>query len=296
MFSRSAHPSSSSHARAEDAFVDDVADLHAENLLSAQRASKLLKKALKAGINVPKQPTRGSGKNHARAFRRMGMCRSKWPSEYWFDCRVQDRKSKKELTVNVCMLLPQEVLHCIWTLGKPEVLLERANLDSDSLSHLKDMLGQLGADDGQGFGIHGDGIPCNYDRTESVIMVNINLPGLSGKNGRLRIPLIALPDWCFSSNTYDDILEVIAWQMRLMLAGCSPTCRHDGTEWNASDAKRKGANVHMPVPCIMVQCRGDWDWMGKCFHLPFHNVKEGCCWLCGVKRREVIMGRMRTQG
>ena len=189
MFQRSAQPSSSSHARADDTFVDDVADLHAENLLSAQRASKLLKKACNAGINVPRQPLRGSGKNHARAFRRMRMHRSKWPSEYWFDCRVQDRKSKKEHVVKVCILLPQEVLHCLWALGNPEVLLERTNLDSDSLSHLEDMLGRLGADDGQGFGMNGDGIPCNYDRTESVIMININLPGSSGKNGRLRIPL-----------------------------------------------------------------------------------------------------------
>ena len=296
MFSRNAQPSSSSHARDDDVFVDDVNDLHAENLLSAQRALKLLRKACKAGVGVPKRLRQNKHDNNmARSQRTHALRRTKWPSYYWFPCRVLDRKTRKEHVVDLCMLLPQEIIHCLFRLGNSEVLLERDNLDSDSQAHLKAMCEKLGVDDALGFGIHGDGIPCNYDRTESVIMVSLNLPGLGGKNGRLRIPLIALPDWACSSNTYDDIFGVVAWQMRLMLARESPTCRHDRTEWNHTDKKRNGAKVHIPVPCVCVQIRGDWDWMGKCFHLPFHSVKGGCCWLCGVRRNEVSMGRMRTQ-
>ena len=136
MFSRNSQPSSSSHARTEDAFLDDVQDLHAENLLSAQRASKLLRKACNAGINVPKQAVGGTAKNMARAHRNMALRRTKWPQYYWFNCRVMDRKTKEERTVELCMLLPQEVIHTIWTLGTPAALLDTDNLDTDSLAHL----------------------------------------------------------------------------------------------------------------------------------------------------------------
>jgi len=292
MFQRNSQPSSSSHARENDEFIEDVQDLQAENLLSAQRASKLLKKAARAGVGVPSRATRGKGKNMARAQRRMQLKRTKWPDYYWFDCRVADKKTREEHVVRLCMLLPQEVLSIMWKLGNPEVLLDTENLDSDSLVHLNWMKEQLGLgpdDDILGFGFHGDGIPCNYDRTESVVMISINIPGMSGKNGRLRIPLIAIPDWCVSDNTFDDIMSVFAWSMRHMQAKAKPTARHDGTAWNETDASRKKASYDpvMPCPASMVQSRADWDWMGKCFHLPFHNVKDGCCWLCGCRRNEV---------
>ena len=291
MFSRNSQPSSSSGARPEDTFLEDVQDLHAENLLSAQRASKLLRKACKAGINVPKNAIGGTAKNMSRAHRRRALRRTKWPRYYWFNCRVLDRKTREERTVKLCMLLPQEVIHTIWKLGSSEALLDTDNLDTESLAHLQWIKDQLGVEEALAFGIHGDGIPCNYDRTESVVMISLNLPGLSGRNGRLRIPLVALPDWAASSNTYDDIMAVIAWSMRNMLTRSKPCCRHDGTEWWDSDKSRKEPNYDptIPVPCTMVQARGDWDWMGKCFHLPFHNVKTGCCWLCRVQRHEVII-------
>ena len=289
MFSRNSQPSSSTHARENDVFVEDVRDLHAENILSAQRASKLLQKACASGINVPPRTIKGTAKNLARAHTRIALRRSKWPAYYWFPCRVTDRKRSRECVTDLCMLLPSEVLATIWKLGVQDVLLDTDNLDTESLRHLQWIKEKLGVESAMGIGIHGDGIPCNYDRTESVIMISINLPGLSGRNGRMRIPLIALPDWAASSNTYDDIMSVIAWQLRHLLVRSKPSCRHDETAWLPSDKTRSAASYDptCPVPCTMVQCRGDWDWMGKCFHLPFHNVKAGCCWLCGILRHEV---------
>ena len=43
-----------------------------------------------------------------------------------------------------------------------------------------------------GVGIWGDGAPYNWDRSESVEVFTMNLPGLSGKFGRLRIPIVAV--------------------------------------------------------------------------------------------------------
>jgi hypothetical protein len=180
-----------------------------------------------------------------------------------------------------------EVLEMLWDLGVAEVLLDERNMDTTSKKHMDWMRQQLGLEELWGFGIHGDGIPCNYDRSESVVAVTLNLPGLPGKNGRLRIPLFCLPDWAASENTYDDVMGVIAWSMRHVLAGVRPVCRHDATAWGPTDKKRAGKTGHLPFKACLCQVRGDWDWMGKCFHLPFHNVVQGCCWLCRVKRSEV---------
>ena len=289
MFGRKAQPSSSSTARPQDVFREDVEDLYAENQVSAQRISKLLDKATAAGVaHISPKVRKVTGKNQARDLTKSKLRLSKWPNYYWFPCRLKEQKTDKEFTTEICINLPSELLEVLWDLGEPEALLCEQNLDTESKSHLQWMRDQLGVAQLLAFGIHGDGIPCNYDRTESVIMISINLPGLSGKAGRMRIPLVILPDHAVSENTYDDIFEVLAWSMRHLLCGTRPTCRHDGSPFmdRPGDWRRKKTG-NLPLKACCVQIRGDWDWMGKCFHLPFHNVKEGCCWLCTCKRHQV---------
>ena len=75
--------------------------------------------------------------------------------------------------------------------------------------------------------------------------------------------------------------------MRHLLQGSRPPCRHDGKPFNQSDYKRAKKSGNLPFHACLNQVRGDWDWMGKCFHLPFHNAKQGCCWLCTCKRNQV---------
>ena len=98
---------------------------------------------------------------------------------------------------------------------------------------------KLGVADLLGFALHGDGVPCNYDRTESVVVISLNLPGLSGENKRMRIPLVVLPDSVMTSETYDDIMEVMSWQMRHLLVNAHPTQRHDQKPWLPSDKARE---------------------------------------------------------
>ena len=289
MFSRAQQPSSSSSALPEQEFEEDVTDLFADNLVSGQRVTRLLTKAAKAGVKgIKKNVTKTVGRNQARAIRRHKLRGSKWPDYYWFDCRLKERKTEKEYTSQIPMLLPLDVLEMIWDLGVKDVLLSSDNLDTAGKKHMAWMKEQLQVEELMAWGMHGDGVPCNYDRTESVVMVSLNLPGLSGRNGRMRIPLLVLPDHSMNGNTFDDVMNVIAWSMRHLVAGSRPCCRHDGTAWQASDSKRhKKNNDPLQFRACMVQARADWDWMGKCFHLPFHNVKEGCCWLCRCKRSQV---------
>ena len=291
MFSRNSQPASSSNAPAARAFQRDIEDLLAENLVSACRTARILDKASKAGIRGIKRTLRKTfGRNHARDAQRSKLKWSKWPDYYFFRCRIFNRKTQEEETVEIPINLPSEILEVLWELGSAEALLSEANLDSAGKDHMKWMREQLGVESLLGWGLHGDGIPCNYDRTESVVMISLNLPGLSGRNGRMRIPLVILPDYAVSENTFDDIMEVLAWSMRHMLDGIRPSCRHDGQPFNKSDdkrAKRAKKSGNLPFRACLNQVRADWDWMGKCFHFPFHNVGEGCCWLCKCKRNEV---------
>ena len=286
MFQRAQQPSSSSHGLPEQNFERDLTDLFADNLVSGQRVSRLLNKASKAGVKgLNKKVLKTVGRNQARAIRSHKLKNTKWPEYYWFDCRVKHRRTEQEYTTNIPMLLPLDVLEVIWDFGAKEVLLSDDNLDTAGKKHMAWMKEQLQVDELMAWGMHGDGVPCNYDRTESVVMISLNLPGLSGSNGRMRIPLVILPDHAMSGHTFDDIMTVIAWSMRHLVAGSRPCCRHDGSAWAKSDAKRrKKDNDPLPFRACMVQARADWDWLGKCFHFPFHNVKEGCCWLCRCRR------------
>jgi len=289
MFQRNQQPATTAHAEPEEAFQADVEDMVAENVVSAQRASKLLRKAARAGMKkLSKKCTRGKGKNQARDMRRKMLRNCKWPDEYVFDCRVKDRRTKQEYTTKLCMLLIHEVLEVLWHLGLEEALLSEDGLDTGGKAHMAWMREQLHVEKLLGFGLFGDGVPCNYDRTESCVVIACNLSGLTGRNGRLRIPLIVLPDWCVGPNTLDDIVEVFAWSMRHGLLGKRPPSRHDHKPWQPSDRKRSNGQETLGFAFCLNQVRGDWDWMGKCFHFPYHNVIGGCCWKCNCRRDQVL--------
>ena len=67
MFSRNSQPPSSSNAPPWQVFQEDVEDLLAENLVSAQRTAKLLDKATKAGIpNINRRIRKTVGKTKPR--------------------------------------------------------------------------------------------------------------------------------------------------------------------------------------------------------------------------------------
>ena len=296
MFQRNARPASSSATAPEVAFEDDVHDLFADNVISAAQATKLSEKAQQAGVcGWPSSKNRQSGKgksfakNVARNLKRKIRKHDKWPDKYWFDARVHDRKADKEVTKKICILLIHEVLEVIWKYGCKDILLMTDNFDKLTKDHMAWMKAQLGVEELWGFGLHGDGVPCNYDRTESVVVISLNLPGLTGRNGRLRIPLVILPDGAISENTYDDIMEVFAWSMRHLLLGTRPEARHDSSPWHPIlDAKRSKLHGPLEFRACLAQHRADWDWLTKCFHFPGHATKEGMCWMCRCKRKQVL--------
>ena len=141
-----------------------------------------------------------------------------------------------------------------------------------------------------GVGLHGDGVPCNWDRSESVETVSINLPGLPDAFKKLRLPVVSLPHSSMCAETWDDIMEVIAHSFKYAAAGVFMTERHDESPWRPSDAQRKtNAGKSMGYQAVLVEIRGDWKFYAETFHMPKWNQTLGICWRCRCTRDQVIV-------
>ena len=288
MFSKNRPPQAAAGEAAHVALQEDVEDLYAENLISAHRCQRLLTKAHKAGVKqFNRFAKRVSKSNAARSLMRRRLKNTKWPDQYWAEVRVWDKKKQKETKQWICIHLIHELLDMIFLFGLKEVILSEDCLDRVGREHLQWMRQALSLEELLGFGIHGDGVPCNYDRTESVEMISLNLPGVGGKYARMRIPLVVLPHSYVSHNTMDDLMEILAWSMRHALAGTRPTARHDGSPWLKTDAKRVKKTRSLGWNACLVEVRSDWDFLNKCFHFPTHNLGAGICWKCNCRRNQV---------
>ena len=267
---------------------EDVEDLYAENLISAKRCQTVLNKAHKAGIKGLRKVAKSLlGKNHARTIVRRKLKNTKWPDQYWVEVRVWNKLARREEKQWVCIHLIHEILAVIWELGLKDVILSEDLLDRVGKDHMEWMRQSLDILELLGFGLHGDGVPCNYDRTESVDVISINLPGVGGGYKRMRIPLVTLPESSISHNTMDDLMEVFAWSMRHLLAGTWPVCRHDGTPWLKSDTRRAKKTGNLGFQACLVEVRSDWVFLSKTFHFPTHGFEDGVCWKCSCKRSQV---------
>ena len=130
-------------------------------------------------------------------------------------------------------------------------------------------------------GLWGDGVPVNYDRTESVETFSLNVPGIKEPYHTLRLPITAISRKQIGPNSWDDILEVVRWSLTSCFLGLHPHTRHDDTAWRKTDkARAKQAGKSLGTKSVLVEVRGDWKFFGETFGFPKHNTKKGCCWLC----------------
>jgi len=139
-----------------------------------------------------------------------------------------------------------------------------------------------------GLGLWGDGIPCNWDRTESVEVVALNLPGLAGKYHGLRLPITGVSRKQISRHTWHDLMKIISWSLQCCADGYWPSCRHDGTPWQEGDSKRASKRGSLGVQSCLVEVWGDWKFFGETFSFPKHNTNAGICWRCLCTPLQVI--------
>ncbi|CAE6911750.1 unnamed protein product [Symbiodinium sp. CCMP2592] len=133
------------------------------------------------------------------------------------------------------------------------------------------------------FALHGDGVPVQGTmRKEGLDFLTINLPAAQDAKHRSPVPFTLLQnDFHWEYETKDSILKVLLWSMQCLKEGKFPSCRHDGSPWLKSDKQRRTyVGRDLPAKGILVEIRGDWDWLNSWYNIPTYNTKSGMCWLC----------------
>ena len=203
-----------------------------------------------------------------------------WPSVYWAQIRVWNSKASREEWQWMAFLLPHEYTAALIKYGDLDILRSDLHLDPLSKNHLEKMQHQA-QEKLVALGLWGDGVPVNYDRTESVETFSLNVPGIKEPYHTLRLPITAISRKQIGPNSWDDILEVVRWSLTSCFLGLHPHTRHADTAWRRTDkARAKQAGKYLGTKSVLVEVRGDWKFFGETFGFPKHNTKKGCCWLC----------------
>lgn len=266
----------------------NVQDLVGNNALASDRLTELARDIhrVDAGSFADVARIREGGNHQARDLRKVFLKSTAWMPLYWAQVRVKNIKSGKLESQWLAISLPHEIVHVLQRQGILEKILERDGMDTLTRQHLEKCEGETRCKL-LGLGIWADGTPCNWDRTETVDTVCLNLPGQSGEWKNLRIPITALSHKHVCEETWHDVNAVIKWSLLVLATGEWPTCRHDGTPWLKSDAKRKRPKSGLQKACL-VEVRADWDWMAKVYGFPPHNLAAGNCWKCKCTPDQVM--------
>ena len=257
-------------------------------MISAQRAQDMINDFGAAKVEGFRKLRRPLGSNVARHLKKSLLKNKLWPADYKALIRVHNTSTGQEDAQLCSFLLPHELIFALQKHGDLGRLLDKSGLDSVSQRLLQERETWAGGAL-LGLGLWTDGVPVNWDRSESVETVSLSLPGQVGKHKNLRIPLVAVPRKQVGPNTFDDIFEVLAWSFHCCAAGVHPQSRHDDLPWKESDARRKKvAGEPLRVRACLLQFRGDWKCYAEVFKFPLWNVKMGCCWKCCCTPDEAI--------
>ncbi|CAE7316281.1 Klc, partial [Symbiodinium sp. KB8] len=127
-------------------------------------------------------------------------------------------------------------------------------------------------------GLWNDGVPCNWDRSQSLEVLALSFPSIPG----LRVPLFCLKKMFEAKKcSMDAAMKVLVWSFEQLVVGRYPSRRHDGSPFDArvDKARIRLAGLDLPSACL-TQIRGDWKMFKDTLSLTAHNENNGCCWIC----------------
>ena len=250
MFSRKAREEHSGDAQRR--FRANLESLFLANTVSANRIQSVAEDAQAAGAGGVKKIAHIKGKHMHRDLLRRLSKGNKWPPLYKAPIRVWDAKKQVQTIIQLPVLLPHEVLDAFAKNNVVEQLYDVQALGGTSLEHIRKVKSDLSISDAVALGFWLDGVPCNWDRSESIECLTMSLPGLGGKNRAIRVPLAVLPKrFQIDKETSDDILNVMSWSLMHSAAGVWPSVRHDGSAFNQSVGDPwRGAKARGPLLVI----------------------------------------------
>ena len=225
--------------------------------------------------------------NVFRDVLRRKLKRKNWPSLYYAHLRVMNLKTQRMERTWVPMLLPHEIVQAIASKADMQTFLSQEGLTNESKAHLEWASAQMKVASSTVLfcSLWGDGVPCNWDRSQSIECFSLSFPGLTNTAwGTLRIPLFGInKKFIIKSQTLDDALQVVSWSFNALASGQWPCKRHDNKAWLPTDSKRaKEANKCLLLRGVLGEVRGDWVFYKSTFRFPQFNETRGSCWRCSV--------------
>ena len=258
--------------------------------LSAARSGRIFAKAdrfaSRFGVRnfgpLAKAVAKGDKNAHRNLLNKL-VKKCKWPCKlYYAQVRVWNIKKQREEVAWLPFLLPHEMIKGLSDKSSLEALLCKTSMSQDAQDHLRHWEQEFNTPL-VGLGIWGDGVPCNYDRSQSLEVWSLNLPGLEGAHSALRFPITVVNKrYVMLHKTADDVLAVVKWSLEQCLLGKMPTRRHDDLPWRPEDNQRRRLAGSSFPPALLCEVRGDWAFYKQVFRFPQHNELLGCCWRCTV--------------
>ena len=258
----------------------NLAELYSRNELPAARVLELAQDVNRvAPTELTELQNKGrltTEKNAARLLRNKLLKKSCWMPDYHAEIRTWCQKTTRTIKEKVPMQLIHEVVAVLLKFGDRGKLLSNENMDPLTKAHLEVCQAEAGCPL-LGIGIWGDGAPTQWDRSESIDVISMSLPG-SKEFRNLRVPLLALPHSRVCPETWQDVFAIIKWSLIVLATGHWPQERHDGSPWEKSDNCRRKARPILQA--ALVEVRQDWKFAAEVFGFPAHNTGTGCCWAC----------------
>ena len=185
-------------------------------------------------------------------------------------------------------ILPHELAHHLLQENSPDTLAGQNGMSSDTRKHMAEVASAIPGPL-LGIGIWADGVPCNWDRSESLEVVSIFFPGFQNREAAMRIPFTVVPKKFVDQHTYDDIMTVLVWSMEALASGSWPAARHDEAPWTPKDTIRKqNATMPLHIRGVLCEVRGDWSMYSSVFRLGGWSKKNHSCWKCDCNRDDMF--------
>ena len=290
MYSKRDLPDDLSEVASSKRFRNNLADLFLNNDVSAKRVLSVYQDAeLASAENVKDLSSLKVDKNiHRNLLKKLlKKNRKQWPGIYYGKIRVFDIQKQQEVRKDIPFFLIHELLAKLAATSNLSKLCDPLALTELQAAHLQSCKIELKLNPDSiliPIGLWGDGAPCNWDRSESLDVFTMSLPGVNpnDKAAKIRLPLCAVNrKFIVTHHTFDDILEIVAWSLQMCALGKYPEQRHDDSPWIKSDRSRAALSGKMlGFRAVLTEVRGDWKFFKEAFRFQAWNETAGCCYKC----------------
>lgn len=271
-----------------------AANIFMAGSVSAASLQKLVSKAQAAGAkgaeSIAKAGKSGTlTKNVHRDLTRQLRRNSIWPNFYYASIPIWNSKTESMTLQSHPFLLPHEWLAKAQCYGELEPVMANAAEHVEIFSHMQKVAQGLNSPLTHiPLGLHCDGVPFGSQvfYSDSLELFSLNFP--CSEHG-MRIPFTSVQkNHMIKHDTYNAILQVLAWSLKHLALGILPETRHDGSPFQPGEHFRLTFGKHFkPAKALLVEIRADWVALKQVFQFPQQNENAGICWMCHATPKDI---------